>query len=121
MSQLDDRISDFLSQKRIAIAGVSRSKPGAASLIYRKFKDLGYQVFAFSKSRISISSSWSLVNGGGVAAASFFARISQPTNLTMKMNSTSATSRKLTTAARTRGWVASTRVVYRAAPGGRGW
>jgi uncharacterized protein len=48
MSQLDDRITDFLSQKRIAIAGVSRSKPGAASLIYRKFKDLGYQVFALN-------------------------------------------------------------------------
>ncbi|HSB08883.1 MAG TPA: CoA-binding protein [Blastocatellia bacterium] len=46
MSNLEAKVSDFLAQKRIAIAGVSRTKPGAASLIYRKLKDSGYQVFA---------------------------------------------------------------------------
>lgn len=42
---LKQKVDDFLAQKRIAIAGVSRTKEDAASLIYRKFKGAGYQVF----------------------------------------------------------------------------
>lgn len=46
MSTLDARVADFLNQKRIAVAGVSRTKPSPANLIYDKLKAAGYQVFA---------------------------------------------------------------------------
>jgi predicted CoA-binding protein len=41
-------IDDFLAQKRIAVAGVSR-KPGGAhtgNVIYQRFRERGYEVFA---------------------------------------------------------------------------
>ena len=39
-------VEDFLAQKRIAVAGVSRSdKAAPANLIYRKLRDTGHQVF----------------------------------------------------------------------------
>ncbi|HLA43431.1 MAG TPA: CoA-binding protein, partial [Aggregatilineales bacterium] len=37
-------VDDFLSQKRIAVAGVSRND-GTANLIYRKLRDTGHTVF----------------------------------------------------------------------------
>lgn len=48
MQTLKEKVRDFLSQKRIAVAGVSRNpeKGAAANLIYNKLKDAGYQVFA---------------------------------------------------------------------------
>lgn len=40
-------IQDFLAQKKIAVAGVSRTDSNApANLIYRKLRDAGYRVFA---------------------------------------------------------------------------
>lgn len=45
MSTLDTKVKDFLAQERIAVAGVSRTREEAASLIYRKLKDTGHQVF----------------------------------------------------------------------------
>lgn len=45
MSALEAKVTDFLNQKRIAVAGVSRTKQDAANLIYRKLKAAGYQVF----------------------------------------------------------------------------
>ncbi|MEO8395097.1 MAG: CoA-binding protein [Chloroflexota bacterium] len=47
-STLQVKVDDFLSQRRIAIAGVSRNPSGgaAANGIYRRFRDLGYQVYA---------------------------------------------------------------------------
>lgn len=41
-------VEDFLAQKRIAVAGVSRenSKHPAANLIYRRLKTTGHEVFA---------------------------------------------------------------------------
>lgn len=44
---LELKVNDFLSQKRIAVAGVSRT-PGAAAAngIYRRLRDVGYEVFA---------------------------------------------------------------------------
>jgi uncharacterized protein len=41
-----EAIVEFLAQKRIAVAGVSRSPTEAANAIYRKLRDSGYQVFA---------------------------------------------------------------------------
>ena len=43
--QLPGTVSDFLSQKRIAVIGVSRNPGEAANLIYRKLREQGYQVF----------------------------------------------------------------------------
>lgn len=41
-----ERIDDFLAQKRIAISGLSRSKDSGAGAIYLKLRDHGYKVFA---------------------------------------------------------------------------
>ena len=45
---LDTKVHDFLAQKRIAVAGVSRDTGGhpAANLIYRRLKATGHDVFA---------------------------------------------------------------------------
>lgn len=48
MSILDDAIRDFLSQKRLAVAGVSRKKSAAGTRIYKKLQKVGYQVFAIN-------------------------------------------------------------------------
>jgi predicted CoA-binding protein len=47
MQTLKEKVNDFLSQKRIAVAGVSRNpeKGAAANAIYNKLKDSGYQVY----------------------------------------------------------------------------
>lgn len=45
MPTLQEAVNDFLAQRRIAVAGVSRSD-GAANLLYRKLRDSGYDVFA---------------------------------------------------------------------------
>ncbi len=44
--KFEEAVRDFLAQKRIAVAGVSRSANEAANLIYRKLRDSGYRVFA---------------------------------------------------------------------------
>jgi predicted CoA-binding protein len=41
----NEAITDFMKQRRIAVAGVSRSRTEAANTIYRKLRDSGYQVF----------------------------------------------------------------------------
>ena len=45
---LETKVDEFLAQKRIAVAGVSRnnSHHPAANLIYRRLKDTGHDVFA---------------------------------------------------------------------------
>ena len=47
MTTLETRISDFLAQKRIAVAGVSLNKSNhpAGNLIYRRLRDTGHEVF----------------------------------------------------------------------------
>jgi predicted CoA-binding protein len=44
---LDMRVQEFLAQKRIAVAGVSRNTSGhpAANLIYHRLKNAGHDVF----------------------------------------------------------------------------
>lgn len=46
MPTLKEAAADFLAQKRIAVAGVSRSGDVAANTVYRKLRSAGYQVFA---------------------------------------------------------------------------
>jgi predicted CoA-binding protein len=46
MPTLKEKVDDFLTLKRIAVAGVSREPKGsAANLIYQKLKSAGYRVF----------------------------------------------------------------------------
>ncbi|MFQ5605644.1 MAG: CoA-binding protein [bacterium] len=45
MSSLQEAVHDFLSQKRIAVVGVSSKRETPANGIYRKLKKSGYQVF----------------------------------------------------------------------------
>jgi hypothetical protein len=48
MPTLQDAVNDFLAQRRIAVAGVSRSGEGAANLIYQRLREAGYTVFAIN-------------------------------------------------------------------------
>ena len=45
-TQLDEAVREFLACKRVAVAGVSRSKDEAANFIYRKLRESGYNVCA---------------------------------------------------------------------------
>ncbi|MCU0488798.1 MAG: CoA-binding protein [Anaerolineales bacterium] len=46
MAKLDLLVQDFLSQKRIAVVGVSDQRETGCNLAYRKFKATGYAVSA---------------------------------------------------------------------------
>jgi predicted CoA-binding protein len=46
MTTYREAVDDFLAQRRIAVAGVSRSKNQAANAIFRKLRDAGYEVYA---------------------------------------------------------------------------
>lgn len=46
MSNFNELANEFLAQKRIAVAGVSREKNQTANGIYRTLRDRGYEVFA---------------------------------------------------------------------------
>ena len=45
MPVLMEAVADFLSQERLAVAGVSRAGDLPANLIFRKLRDAGYQVY----------------------------------------------------------------------------
>ena len=45
MPTLQESANDFLSLKRIAVAGVSRKGDTAANAVYKKLKKAGYEVF----------------------------------------------------------------------------
>jgi hypothetical protein len=46
INTIEPLVKDFLAQKRLAVAGVSRKQADAATAIYRKLRAAGYQVFA---------------------------------------------------------------------------
>lgn len=46
MSALKEMATEFLAQKRIAVAGVSSKREDAANYNYGKLKEAGYEVFA---------------------------------------------------------------------------
>ncbi len=48
MSTLRQAAKDFLSLKRIAVAGVSRKGDVAANAVYKKLRKTGYEVFAMN-------------------------------------------------------------------------
>ena len=43
---LGEAAADFLAQRRLAVAGVSRDPKQPANLIYRRLRDTGHEVFA---------------------------------------------------------------------------
>jgi predicted CoA-binding protein len=45
MTKLDQKVRDFLSQRKIAVVGVSDRRETGCNSNYRKFKSAGYQVF----------------------------------------------------------------------------
>ena len=45
MNELEEAVRDFLAQRCIAVAGVSRSPDEAANIIFRKLRDSGHDVF----------------------------------------------------------------------------
>ncbi|HKG54392.1 MAG TPA: CoA-binding protein [Anaerolineales bacterium] len=53
MEKLDNLVQDFLSQKKIAVVGVSDQRDTGCNLAYKKFKENGYQVYAVNP-RISM-------------------------------------------------------------------
>jgi predicted CoA-binding protein len=53
MTNIDDRVTSFLGQKKIAVVGVSDQRETGCNLNYKKFKENGYQVYAVNP-RISI-------------------------------------------------------------------
>jgi uncharacterized protein len=46
MTKLREAADEFLSQRRIAVAGVSRDSKQSANLIYRRLRETGHDVFA---------------------------------------------------------------------------
>jgi hypothetical protein len=49
MAAFKELVTDFLAQKRIAVAGVSgRNHDAPGNLIYRKLRDSGYEVYALN-------------------------------------------------------------------------
>ena len=54
MSSVPDSVADFLSGKRIAVAGVSRSGRAASNAIFRKLRDSGYEVVPVNPSTTEV-------------------------------------------------------------------
>ena len=46
MSEIDSLVQDFLSQKKIAVVGISDKRETGCNLAYHKFKEAGYAVTA---------------------------------------------------------------------------
>lgn len=49
-----EAIQDFLAQKRIAVAGVSRDGKAVGNMLYKKFKDTGHTTFALNPNTTDI-------------------------------------------------------------------
>jgi len=56
MAKLPDTVARFLSGKRFAVAGVSRHPGQAANAIFRKLRDLGYEVFPVNPNATEVES-----------------------------------------------------------------
>lgn len=48
MAKIDELVEDFLSQKKIAVVGVSDKRETGCNAGYRRFKEAGYTVFAIN-------------------------------------------------------------------------
>jgi len=61
-----EKVQDFLAQKRIAVTGLSRSKDSGAGAIYLKLRDHGYQVFPVHPSAESLHGDQCYPNLGAI-------------------------------------------------------
>jgi predicted CoA-binding protein len=61
-----ERVQDFLAQKRIAVCGLSRTKDSGAGAIYLKMRAKGYQVFAVHPSAESLHGDPCYANLGAI-------------------------------------------------------
>ena len=51
MTTIKERAADFLSQKRVAVTGVSRTPGGhGGNVVYKRLRERGYDVFAVNPS-----------------------------------------------------------------------
>lgn len=50
MAEMPESVARFLAGKRLAVAGVSRKGDTAASAVFRKLRDCGYEVFPVNPS-----------------------------------------------------------------------
>ncbi|MCP3939689.1 MAG: CoA-binding protein [Actinomycetia bacterium] len=48
MTKIADAASEFLSNRRVAVTGVSRSSDHAANTVYKRLREQGYEVFAIN-------------------------------------------------------------------------
>jgi uncharacterized protein len=48
MANIDELVQGFLAKKKIAVVGVSNKRETGCNLVYSKFKEAGYTVFAVS-------------------------------------------------------------------------
>lgn len=62
MTTMQEATQNFLSLKRIAVAGVSRTQSNAANVIYRKLRDGGYTVFAVNPNAATVEGDTSYAN-----------------------------------------------------------
>jgi predicted CoA-binding protein len=46
MTAIKDAAAEFLSHRRVAVAGVSRSRDHGSNVVYTRLRDRGYEVFA---------------------------------------------------------------------------
>ena len=56
MAAIPESVSDFLRQRRFAVAGVSRDPAQAANAVYRKLRDSGFEVFPVNPKADSVRS-----------------------------------------------------------------
>jgi predicted CoA-binding protein len=54
VSGLPKQVSEFLGNRNIGVAGVSRDSTQAANLVYRKLRDSGYRVFPINPSAAEV-------------------------------------------------------------------
>jgi predicted CoA-binding protein len=54
MTSLRNAVTEFLAQKRIAVAGVSRDSDIPANAIYKKLREKGYEVYAVNPRALEV-------------------------------------------------------------------
>jgi len=67
MSTLPAQVAEFLSVKRIAVAGVSRDSQQPANYVYRKLRASGREVFAVNPNASEVEGSRCYPNLGSIA------------------------------------------------------
>lgn len=66
MTTLRTAAEEFLAQKRIAVAGVSRDTKQPANLIFRRLRDTGHEVFAVNPNAEEVEGATSFARVGDI-------------------------------------------------------